>query len=70
MLHKASVLPRNPDHGCYCGGVVNWRVAAVHYVAKLVGLLVKIEGMPVGSNRNLEKPHRNQNTGFGINTAG
>lgn len=70
MLHKASILPRNPDHGCYCGGVVNWRVAAVHYVAKVVGLLVKIEGMPVGSNRNLEQIQRSRNTDIEINTAG
>ena len=38
MFHKESVLPRNKDHGCYCGGIVNWRVRAVHWVAKIVGL--------------------------------
>lgn len=55
MQHKASILPRNLSHDCYCGGIVNWRVAAVHYVAKLVGLHVKIEGMPLGTARNLER---------------
>lgn len=55
MLHKSSVLPRNQQHDCYCGGIANWRVSAVHYVAKAVGLLVKIEGFPVGTNRNLER---------------
>ena len=55
MLHKANVLPRNERHGCYCGGVVNWRTAVVHYVAKAVGLHVKIEGMPLGTSRNLDR---------------
>lgn len=55
MQHKASVLPRHPSHNSYCGGVVNWRTAIVHYVAKAVGLLVKVEGMPLGSDRNLER---------------
>lgn len=53
-MHKKSVLPRN-ENGHYCGGVVNWRTAVIHYVAKAVGLLVKVEGMPLGTSRNLEK---------------
>lgn len=55
MLHRADVLPRHPRIGCYCGGVVNWRTAIIHYVAKAVGLHVKIEGMPLGTSRNLER---------------
>jgi hypothetical protein len=55
MLHKESVLPRDKDNDCYCGGVVNWRTAVVHYVAKAVGLMVKIEGMPLGTSRNLDR---------------
>lgn len=55
MQHNADILPRNKAHDCYCGGIVNWRVAAVHYVAKLVGLHVKLEGMPLGTARNLER---------------
>lgn len=54
-MHKESVLPRNKRHGSYCGGVVNWRTAVIHYVAKAVGLLVKVEGIPLGTSRNLEK---------------
>lgn len=54
MLHKESALPRNPRYGMYCGGVANWRVAVVHYVAKAVGLLIHLEGMPLGSGRNLD----------------
>ncbi len=56
MQHKASILPRHPSHDCYVGGIVNWRTAVVHYVAKAVGLHVKVEGMPLGTNRNLEPP--------------
>lgn len=55
MLHKANALPRHPRYGFYTGGVVNWRTAMVHYVAKAVGLLVKVEGMPLGSRRNLDR---------------
>lgn len=55
MLHLESVLPRHKVHGCYTGGVVNWRTRAVHLVAKAVGLCVKIEGMPLGTSRNLDR---------------
>jgi len=61
--HKESVLPRNKKHDCYCGGIVNWRVAIIHYVAKSLGLMVKIEGMPLGSSRNLE-PAKESHEGF------
>lgn len=54
MQHSPRVLPRNARHGCYTGGIVNWRVAAVHYVAKAVGLCVRVEGLPLGTTRNLE----------------
>ena len=30
----------------------SWRVVIVHFVAKLVGLLVHVEGLPYGSSRN------------------
>lgn len=53
-MHKESILPRVEGIGCYCGGIVNWRVAIVHFAAKAVGLHVKIEGMPIGTSRNLE----------------
>ncbi len=55
MQHKENVLPRNPKHGCYTGGIVNWRAAVIHHVAKALGLLVKIEGMPLGTARNLDQ---------------
>lgn len=55
MQHKAEILPRNTSVDCYCGGVVNWRTAVVHYAAKLAGLHVKIEGMPLGTNKNLDR---------------
>lgn len=55
MLHKENVLPRQKEVGCYCGGVVNWRTAIIHYVAKAVGLHVKVEGMPLGTSRNLDR---------------
>lgn len=29
----------------------SWRVRIVHYVAKAVGLLVHVEGIPFGTNR-------------------
>lgn len=60
MLHKAEILPRDKDVGCYCGGVPNWRVALVHYAAKIAGLHVKLEGMPIGTNRNLEAIRQGQ----------
>ena len=56
-MHKERVLARNPSFGMYCGGIVNWRVAIVHYVAKVVGLHVKLEGFPLGTSRNLERGH-------------
>jgi hypothetical protein len=55
MQHKKEVLPREEGVNCYCGGVVNWRTAFVHYAAKLVGLQIKIEGMPLGTSKNLER---------------
>lgn len=54
MLHKSKVLPHAKETGCYCGGIVNWRTALVHYAAKIAGLHVKVEGMPLGTNRNLD----------------
>lgn len=39
----------------YCGGVVNWRIAIVHYVAKTLGLLIKIDGFPLGTARNINR---------------
>lgn len=29
-----------------------WRVRIVHYIAKAIGLLVHVEGIPFGSNRH------------------
>lgn len=55
MQHKESILPRTKDLDCYCGGIPNWRVALVHYAAKFAGLHVKLEGMPIGTNRNLDR---------------
>lgn len=51
-MHKSNVLPRLG--GMYSGGIVNWRVAAVHAVAKLVGLTVHLEGFPLGTHRNID----------------
>ena len=37
-----------------------WRILPVHLVAKLFGVLIKVEGMPFGSNRThlVNSPHR------------
>lgn len=37
-----------------------WRILPVHLVAKLFGVLIKVEGMPFGSNRTrlASPPHR------------
>jgi len=40
----------------FSGGFVNWRLATLHYVAKALGVLVKVEGFPYGSRRNLVTP--------------
>lgn len=40
---------------------VRWRVLPVHLVAKLFGVLIKVEGMPFGSNRtHLANPPRRE----------
>jgi hypothetical protein len=54
MLHKETVLPRNQKIGFYTGGVVNWRTWLVDRAAKVAGLCVKVEGMPLGTARNLD----------------
>jgi hypothetical protein len=36
----------------YCGGLINWRLAIVHYVAKALGLLIRVDGFPLGTSRN------------------
>ncbi len=36
----------------YTGGATNWRLVVLHWVAKALGLLVKVEGFPLGSTRN------------------
>lgn len=69
MLHKASVLPRNEKFNAYVGGVVNWRTAIIHFVASAVGLLVKVEGMPLGTSRNLERNDERQVAVFSAATA-
>ena len=30
------------------------RISVIHYVAKLLGILVHIEGLPYGSSRNID----------------
>lgn len=38
-----------------------WRILPVHLVAKLFGVLIKVEGMPFGSNRtHLANPPRSE----------
>lgn len=37
----------------YCGGSANWRLSILHGVAKALGLLVHVEGFPLGSRRNI-----------------
>lgn len=37
----------------FCGGTPNWRLKLIDIVAKLVGVLVHVEGFPLGSRRNL-----------------
>jgi len=45
-------------HTCFgkrfTGGLVNWRVIVLHYVAKALGILVHVEGFPYGSRRNFD----------------
>ena len=48
-MHKSSILKN------YTGGITNWRIAVVHYAAKAAGLMVKVEGFPLGSDRNITK---------------
>jgi len=31
-----------------------WKLAIIHFVAKVLGVLVKVEGIPFGSTRNLK----------------
>ena len=38
----------------FSGGLVTWRVTALHYVAKALGLLVHVEGFPYGTTRNID----------------
>lgn len=38
-----------------------WKLRIIHYVAKALGVLVKVEGFPFGSNRNIDF---SGNTGF------
>ncbi|MBA1156919.1 hypothetical protein [Microvirga mediterraneensis] len=47
MFHRN--LPEN-----FCGGFVSWRLIVLHHVAKALGLLVKVEGFPYGTTRNLD----------------
>lgn len=35
----------------YTGGITCWRLAVLNCVAKSLGLLVKVEGFPLGSRR-------------------
>lgn len=37
----------------YCGGIKNWRLAIVHYVAVALGLLIDVSGFPLGTSRNV-----------------
>lgn len=44
----------------FSGGFVSWRLCVLHAVAKTLGLLVKVEGFPYGTSRNLirnREPH-------------
>lgn len=45
-----------------------WRVLAVHLVAKLFGVLIKVEGMPFGSSRTrlANPPPREVQAGCGL----
>lgn len=51
-------MPKNLKHISQAA----WRVAIVHWVAKAVGLLAHVEGMPIGSARNI-KPLKGGVTG-------
>jgi hypothetical protein len=46
MFH--TVLPKG-----FSGGLVTWRLVILHYVARILGLHVKVEGFPYGTCRNL-----------------
>lgn len=37
----------------FSGGFANWRLLVLHHVARALGLLVKVEGFPYGTSRNL-----------------
>ena len=34
-----------------------WRVTILHWVARALGVLVHVEGMPFGSTRNFKREH-------------
>lgn len=42
-----------PDN--YCGGRKNWRLFVIHYVAWALGVLIHVEGFPLGTNRNMNR---------------
>lgn len=35
----------------------HWRVAVIHYLARLIGVMVHVEGIPFGSNRTYRRPN-------------
>lgn len=53
-MHFKHILPQYKDHGF--SGEKNWRVVIIDIVAKMVGLQVKIEGIPFGTTRNVYLP--------------
>lgn len=56
--HKAGILvPKDKFKAGerYYGGIVNWRTRIVHLAGRLAGLLVKVEGFPLGTSRNIIK---------------
>ena len=50
-IHFHKNLPRP-----FAGGPVSWRLVALHHVARVLGLLVHVEGYPYGTRRHIAEP--------------
>jgi len=38
----------------YSGGIKSWRLKVIHLTAKALGLLIHVEGYPLGTTRNYD----------------
>lgn len=52
------------------GGLVSWRLVALHWAACLLGLQVKVEGFPYGTLRDVDLGKRETISGARVKAAG